>query len=81
MVAIYKALEEDHMSEEMTEFITRVAKCFISDVNKSLKSNTFSNSLMAHPSANKILKSILLLGHECVDYYCDQVAQIASVNM
>lgn len=81
VVAVYKALEEDGLKQELRKFISGTVGLFLSDLKDALKSNGFENSLMAHPSANKILKNILLLSYDWIDYYCGEVAQLASLNM
>jgi hypothetical protein len=37
--------------------------------------------LTADPNANKILKQILLLADETVDYFCDEFGKLASRNL
>jgi len=50
------------------------------DSKKSIKGD-FSHSLTADPSANKIIKNILLLTDEIVDFYCDEFGKLAIQNL
>lgn len=51
--------------------IKKVSSLFLQDAKKSIASSTFHESLAADPNANKILKQILILPDEGVDYFCD----------
>lgn len=71
IVAIYKSLQEDNLQKEYNNFISKVAKLYLEDAKDSIKISSFNNSLCADPNANKIIKGILWLSDEVVDYYCD----------
>lgn len=51
------------------------------DAKDSFKSSTFPESLAADPNANKILKQILLLPDDVVDFYCDEFAKLATKSL
>lgn len=57
-------------------FVSKVAKLFLDDAKDQLKAKSFSQSLCADSNANKIIKGILWLQDEVVDYYCDEFGKL-----
>lgn len=53
----------------------------MADAKDNLKANNFAQSLAADANANKILKNILILPDEAVDYFCDEFAKLAVQNI
>ena len=64
-------MQEDNETDMYNKFISKVAKLYLDDAKDSMKIGAFGNSLCADPNANKIIKGILWLSDEAVDYYCD----------
>lgn len=71
----------DHQQEAFNSFITKVATLFLQDARDAFETKTFSECLTADPNANKILKQILLLPDEVVDYFCDEFGKLATRNL
>ena len=44
---------------------------FYDDAQETLKNGTFNESLCADSNANKIIKGILWLSEDGIDYFCD----------
>ena len=63
------------------KFISKVAKLYLDDAKDSMKINAFNNSLCADPNANKIIKGILWLSDEVVDFYCDEFSKLMVKKM
>ena len=59
-----------------SKFISKVAKLYLDDAKDCMKINSFNNSLCADPNANKIIKGILWLTDEVVDYFCDEFSKL-----
>lgn len=51
------------------------------DARDAISTKTFSECLAADPNANKILKQILLVSDETVDYFCDEFGKLATRNL
>ena len=72
VVGIYKSMQEDGKDSLFNSFVSRIAKFFLDDAVDSMKlAEGFDNSLSADSNANKIIKGILWLSDDFVDYYCD----------
>lgn len=61
--------------------MSKISKLFLNDAKETLKIKSFAGSLCADPNANKIIKGILWLPDEVVDYYCDEFAKVIMKNM
>ena len=81
IVGLYKSMQEDHQDKMYNSFISRIAKFFLDDAKDSLKIGAFDNSLCADSSANKIIKGILWLPDEEVDYFCDEFSKLIVQKM
>jgi hypothetical protein len=81
VVGLYKSMQEDNEDKMFNSFITRVAKMFFDDAQESLKAGTFNESLCADSSANKIIKGILWLSDESIDFYCDEFSKLMVKKM
>ena len=72
VVGIYKSMQEDGKDHLFNSFVSKIAKFFLDDAVDSMKiAGGFENSLSADSNANKIIKGILWLSDDFVDYYCD----------
>lgn len=69
-------MQEDNLHEKFNSFVSKVAKLFLGDAKDTLKLNSFAESLCADANANKIIKGILWLQDEVVDYYCDEFGKL-----
>mgnify|MGYP000978887694 FL=1 len=78
---MYKSLQEDNQTEHFSAFVSKVATLYLADAKETLKNGTFAESLCADSNANKIIKGILWLQDEVVDYYCDEFAKLAVKNI
>jgi hypothetical protein len=76
IVGLYKSMQEDNQTELFNAFIGRVCRLFLEDAQDTLKLGSFEQSLCADPNANKIIKGILWLSDEVVDFYCDEFAKL-----
>jgi len=81
IVGLYKSMQEDNELDMYNKFISKVAKLYLDDAKDSMKINAFGNSLCADPNANKIIKGILWLSDEVVDYYCDEFSKLMVKKM
>ena len=74
-------MQEDNENEMFNSFISRIAKLFLDDAKDSLKIGAFNDSLCADANANKIIKGILWLSDDVVDYFCDEFSKLAVNKM
>lgn len=81
IVGVYKSLQEDNEHQLFNSFVSRIAKLFLEDAKETLKVKAFENSLCADSNANKIIKGILWLTDEVVDFFCDEFAKLIAKNM
>ena len=72
IVGVYKSMQEDGKDKLFNSFVSRIAKFYLDDAVDCMKvGGAFENSLCADNNANKIIKGILWLPDDFVDYYCD----------
>lgn len=74
-------MQEDNENKLFNMFISRVGKMFFDDAQETLKAGTFNESLCADSNANKIIKGILWLSEDGIDYFCDQFSKIMVKKM
>ena len=71
IVGLYKSMQEDFQNKLFNSFVSKIAKFYLDDALNTIKVQDFQNSLCADSNANKIIKGILWLSDDFVDYYCD----------
>jgi hypothetical protein len=58
-----------------------IAKYYLKNFQDGLKSGEIEKTLLADNNGNKVLKNILLLNEDFIDFYCDEFGKLFIKNL